>query len=83
MTYDSYVVTNLFRSIYLYSTAQTLTAAYIIGGSPIAAQNIIAEFENDQWRKLGNNLWKGRFSHGSITVGTQTMIFGGVNYSDE
>ena len=37
---------------------------------------MIAEFKNDQWRRL-DDLKKGRASHGSITVGTQTMIVGG------
>jgi len=64
-----------------YSTAQTNNAAYIIGG--FNAMNIIAEFKDGQWRKFHNDLWKGRSSHGSITVGSQTMIVGGYVYDGE
>ena len=64
----------LFSSIFSYSTANTPDAAYIIGG--YYTQNLVAEFRNDQWAKL-DDLKKGRYSHGSITVGTQTMIVGG------
>ena len=56
-----------------YSTASTHDAAYIIGGIDV---DIIAEFRNDEWRKLGS-LNKDRYSHGSITVGQETMIIGG------
>ena len=56
-----------------YSTASTHDAAYIIGGIDV---DTIAEFQNDEWRKLGS-LNKGRYYHGSITVGQETMIIGG------
>ena len=64
----------LFRWISQYSTANTPDAAYIIGG--LYTKNLVAEFRNDQWAKLGT-LNKGRSDHGSITVGPQTMIVGG------
>ena len=64
----------LYDRIARYSTAQSPFAAYIIGG--YYTKNVIAEFKNDQWRRL-DDLKKGRASHGSITVGTQTMIVGG------
>ena len=63
-----------FSSIWGYSTANTPDAAYIIGGTK--TPNLVAEFRNDQWAQLGT-LNKGRSDHGSITVGTQTMIVGG------
>ena len=63
-----------FSGISLYSTAQTLDAVYIIGG--YWTKNIVAEFKNDQWRRLAD-LNQGRWGHGSITIGGQTMIIGG------
>ena len=38
--------------------------------------NVIAEFKNDQWNEL-DDLNIGRYRHGSITIGSQTMIIGG------
>ena len=64
-----------------YSTAATDDAAYIIGGYDNGAVDTIAEFRNNQWRKLGS-LMKGRYKHGSITIGQETMIIGGYS-SDE
>ena len=65
--------TNL-RGISRYSTTQTLDAVYIIGGA--YTKDIVAEFKNDQWRRLAN-LNQGRYGHGSITIGGETMIIGG------
>ena len=39
--------------------------------------DIVAEFKDDQWRRLAN-LNQGRQAHSSITVEGQTMIIGGV-----
>ena len=64
-----------FRGISFYSTTQTLDTVYIIGGR--YTQDIVAEFKNDQWRRLAD-LNQGRHAHGSITIGGQTMIIGGV-----
>ena len=63
-----------FRGVSYYSTTQTLDAVYIIGGW--YTKNIVAEFKNDQWRRLAN-LNEGRHGHGSITIGGETMIIGG------
>ena len=65
---------NLSRISY-YSTASTSDAAYIIGGYD--TQNVIAEFKDNQWRQL-DNLNKGRDYHGSLSIGDQTIIIGGV-----
>ena len=74
---DSICKTN-FRGISIYSTAQTLDAVYIIGGT--FTKDVVAEFKNDQWRRLAN-LNQGRDGHGSITIGGETMIIGGyLNY---
>ena len=70
---DSICKTNL-RGIFYYSTTQTLDAVYIIGGR--YTRNIVAEFKNDQWRRLAD-LNQGRYGHGSITIGGETMIIGG------
>ena len=64
----------LFSRISSYSTVNSPDAAYIIGGS--YTLNVVAEFRNDQWTQL-DDLHKGRHSHGSITIGAQTMIVGG------
>ena len=68
------VIWNIFSRIEYYSTAATSDAAYIIGGR--YTQDIIAEFRNNQWRQVGS-LKKGRYGHGSISLGDQTMIIGG------
>ena len=53
-----------------------MDAVYIIGGR--WTQDIVAEFKNDQWHRLAN-LNQGRYLHGSITIGGQTMIIGGTD----
>ena len=67
------------RKVYYYSTAATDEAAYIIGGVQDSNyySSTIAEFKNAQWRKLGD-LTQGRHYHGSISIGHQTMIVGGL-----
>ena len=68
---------NLFSFISQYSTASTSDAAYIFGGYD--TEYLVAEFRDDrvhQWTRLVD-LNKRRYAHGSITVGTQTMIVGG------
>ena len=72
--YDRIYKNYLFSRMYYYSATQTSDAAYIIGGG--ASQNIIAEFKNETWRQL-DDLNTGRYYHGSITLGSQTMIIGG------
>ena len=62
--------------MYYYSTTQTADAAYIIGGS--YSLNVIAEYQNYHWSHL-DDLNKGRYYHGSITIGTKTMIIGGTS----
>ena len=70
-----------FRRVYIYSTAATDEAAYIIGGSDGSSYSqTIIEFKNYQWRKLGD-LTQGRYWHGSISIGQQTMILGGYTSS--
>ena len=51
-----------------------MDAVYIIGGW--YTRETVAEFKNDQWRRLAN-LKQGRYAHGSITIEGQTMIIGG------
>ena len=67
----------MFRRICCYSTAATDEAAYIVGGYDGSAYSrTVAEFKNDQWRKLGD-LTQGRQNHGSISIGQKTMVVGG------
>ena len=64
-----------------YSTAATSDAAYVIGGYQDGSYSTtIAEFKNNQWRKLGD-LTQGRQHHGSISVGFRTMVVGGYTNS--
>ena len=71
----------IFSYISFYSTVSTAEAAYIIGGI-VAGQNIeefgqiIAEFKNDSWRRIGK-LSKGRWLHGSIALNEEIMVIGG------
>ena len=77
--YDRICINYLFSRIYQYSTTQTADAAYIIGGD--YSMDVIAEFKNDKWRRL-DDLNTGRSRHGSITLGSQTMIIGGYTNSE-
>ena len=72
--HSHYGIEKIFSRIQSYSTASTDDAAYIIGGYDV--YNTIAQFRNNQWRNLGS-LTKGRYYHGSITIGQETMIIGG------
>ena len=68
---------HILRRVHYYSTAATAEAAYIIGGYQSGSHSQrIAEYKNDQWRDVGN-LTQGRYAHGSISVGTKTMVVGG------
>ena len=72
----------ILSNVYGYSTAATDEAAYIIGGYQGSDySSTIAEFKNEQWRKLGD-LTQGRQYHGSISVGDQAMIVGGATRSE-
>ena len=78
--HNIYLVTSTvyLRKIYGYSVASTNEAAFVIGGSGSDnLSNVIAKFENNGWSKFGN-LQKSRALHGSITIGTETMIIGGM-----
>ena len=66
----------VFRRISRYTTAQTSEAAYIIGGS--YTKDIVAEYKDDRWRDDPWHFNQGRYAHGSITIGGQTMIIGGM-----
>ena len=68
------IVINSLRRISYYSTTHTADAAHIIGGSK--TKNVVAEFKNGRWARL-KDLNKGRDSHGSINIGTKTMVIGG------
>ena len=48
----------------------------VIDADNIAGSDIVAEFKNNQWRRLAD-LNQGRRGHGSITIGGETMIIGG------
>ena len=65
---------SIFSEINQYSATQTSDVVYIIGG--MMTMNIVAEFKENIWKRLAD-LKQGRWGHGSITVGGQTMIIGG------
>ena len=77
--YDKIYINYLFSRMCRYSATQTSDAAYIIGGQ--YSRNVIAEFKNDKWRRL-DDLNTARYLHGSITLGSQTMIIGGHTSSE-
>ena len=72
---------DIFSRICRYSTTSTADAAYIIGGQTtdylgVIYVPVVAEYKNDGWSKAGE-LLKGRYAHGSIVNGFETMIIGG------
>ena len=72
---------DIFSRICRYSTTSTADAAYIIGGQTtdylgVIYVPVVAEYKNDGWSKAGD-LLKGRYAHGSIVNGFETMIIGG------
>ena len=71
---NSLIENDILRRISEYSTAHSTDAAYIIGGT--STPNLVAQFKDDQWHKL-DDLKQGRYRHGSITIGGETMIIGG------
>ena len=62
--------------MYAYSSASTSEAVYIIGGA--YTRKIIAKYENDAWSRAGS-LKHGRAYHGSISLGEEIMIIGGIS----
>ena len=69
------------RFIAFYSTVETSDTAFVIGGQDLSVQNIVAQYYNDgdfndKWRRLPD-LYRGRYGHGSIMVGGQTLVIGG------
>ena len=62
--------------IRFYSTIHTTDAVYTFGGDPVEVSNMVAEYKNDQWRRLPD-LKNGRWFHASIKMGQAILIFGG------
>ena len=62
--------------IRFYSTIHTTDAVYTFGGDPVEVSNMVAEYKNDQWRRLPD-LKNGRWFHASIKMGQEVIIFGG------
>ena len=69
----------IFSSIIEYSTASTADAAYIIGGRD--TMNIIAQYKNDSWRRIGT-LAKRRKLSGAIALEDEIMVIGGYDPFD-
>ena len=75
--YEIILLTDNLRKIYFYTVASTPEAAFVIGGYDGSLYiDVIAQFKNNQWSKVGD-LSQGRRYHGSISVGTETMVIGG------
>ena len=71
-----------FSAIESYSTVHTADAVYTFGGYPKEASKLVAEFKNDQWRRLPD-LKNARWFTASIRMGSEVMIFGGRSASNE
>ena len=61
---------------------QTADAVYTFGGYPIEASRLVAEYKNDEWRRLPD-LKNARWFTASIRMGSEVMIVGGRSASDE
>ena len=70
----NHIVSLLFRKIHNYATAQTSDAVFIIGGE--YTRDIVAEYKNDQWRKL-DTLLQPRRAHGSVIIQNELFIIAG------
>ena len=66
----------VFSAISAYSTVHTNDAVYIFGGYPTEASTLVAEYKNDQWKRLPD-LKNGRWFHASIRMGPKVLIYGG------
>ena len=64
----------ILRRISEYSSAETSSAVYIIGG--IHTANIVAQYLDDQWHRL-NDLNQARKGHRSIVIGNELLMIGG------
>ena len=67
-------------SIYHYATTSTPDSVFILGGYFTSTRYIdkIAQFKAGVWYDSGT-LMEGRYSHGAISNGIETMIIGGVS----
>lgn len=63
-------------SVSCYTTTSTENSVYFFGGYPTQNNNRIAKFENHSWTEVGS-LVHGRFGHGSLTIGSETMQIAG------
>ena len=78
--FNLFSISNIFR-IYLYGTASTDSAAYILGGfigktySP-GRTSTIAQFQNNVWRKIGD-LKEIKSSSSAILYDEEYLIIGG------
>ena len=69
----------ILRRISEYSSAETSSAVYIIGGTYTA--NIVAQYRDDQWHRL-NDLNQARMGHRSIVIGNELLMIGGTTGSN-
>ena len=64
----------ILRRISHYSSAETSSAVYIIGGYYTA--NVVAQYRDDQWYRL-NDLNEPRRGQRSIVIGNELLMIGG------
>ena len=64
----------ILRRISHYSSAETSSAVYIIGGFHTA--NVVAQYRDDQWHRL-NDLNEARSGLHSIVIGNELLMIGG------
>ena len=60
-----------------YTTTSTESSVYFFGGYPSQNNNRVAKFFNHNWTEVGS-LNYGRYGHGSLTIGSETIQIGGL-----
>ena len=66
----------IFRYIAHYSSAETSSAVYIIGG--IETPNVVAQYRDDKWHRLNDLNQARRAGHRSIVIGNEILMIGGL-----
>ena len=76
---------NFLSAINAYSTVDLTDGVVFIAGKEVnwwTSSKIVAKFANDEWSKLPD-LKQGRSWHGSIQIGSKTVIIGGLTDDGE
>merc|ERR1712136_653077 len=60
----------------LYSTMSTIDSVYVFGGNNGGHNHRVARFFDHKWTEVGQ-LLNGRYGHGSLTIGFETLLITG------